>query len=167
MATCMHGVRLGADIAERCTWCALERERATRVDDINHLRELIVMYGKRRRDVGAFGGINSENAKRAVREASNEASQIFEEIERILHRLRTAGRPEVPPRALPNLNATPEPGAGESDPGRREQYACATCGVFVELVPAKFPGDPEQGWRHKGLPATGVRAHVVRPQSLG
>lgn len=165
MATCIHGVRLGVDIAERCTWCALEQGRAARLDNINRLRELIVLYGQRRRDVGAFGGINSEQARKAVREASTEAAKVFDEIERILAALREMTRPAVPPRPLPILD--PEQGAGPDDPGRKERYACATCGVFVELVPAKFPGDPEQGWRHKGLPASDVRPHVVRPQSLG
>jgi len=133
------------------------------VDDIRRLRELIGLFGNRKRDVGSFSGINTPNARKALTEASREAARIYDEIERILQRLQN--RPTVPPRPLPEL--FPEAGAGSGDPGQKERYACATCGQFVELVPAKFSGDPEQGWRHKGLPPRDVRAHVIRPQSLG
>lgn len=163
MATCIHGVQLTADHDERCAWCRVERERWQRVDDINRLRELIVLYGRLRRDVGAFGGDSSQNGRAALRKASKEASEVYETIEQILHRLREASRPPVPPRATPEN----PPGPSLNDPGQQENYACATCGAFVEYVPAKYSGDPEQGWRHKGLPPRDVRAHVVRPQSLG
>src|SRR5687767_11864457 len=107
MATCMHGVRLGPDIADRCAWCALEQRGAARVDDIRKLRELIGLFGNRKRDVGSFGGINTPNARRALAEASREAARIYDEIEQILQRLQN--RPAVPPRPLPEL--FPEPGA--------------------------------------------------------
>lgn len=163
MATCIYGVRLTADHDERCAWCRMERERWQRVDDINRLRELITLYGRLRRDVGAFGGDGSENGRAALRKASKEASEVYEEIERILGRLREATRPPVPPRVTPEQ----PPGGTLKDPGQDETHACATCGVFVEYIPAKFPGDPDQGWRHKGLPPSDVRKHIVRPQSLG
>lgn len=134
------------------------------MDNINRLRDLIRTYGNLRRDVGSFSGSTTENGRAALRKASREAGQVYEEIERILFLLREVPRPPVPPR--PTLDATDVPGPSLVDPGQRETHACATCGVFVEYVPAKFAGDPDQGWRHKGMPASDVRPHIVVPQSL-
>jgi hypothetical protein len=160
MPTCMHGVRLTADIAEHCAWCALEQRRAARVDDINRLRELIGIFGNLRRDVGAFSGLNSENARNALREASRRAAQVYDEIEQILYRLRNPEQPAA------KRDSEVPPGASLRDPGQNETHACGVCGAFVEYVPPKFAGDPDAGWRHKGLAPSDVRAHIVMPQSL-
>lgn len=133
------------------------------MDNINRLRDLIRMYGNLRRDVGSFSGSTTQNGRAALRKASREAGEVYEEIERILFLLREA-RPPVPPR--PTLNPADSPEFPRNDPGQRETHACATCGVFVEYMPAKFAGDPDQGWRHKGMPASDVRPHIVVPQSL-
>lgn len=164
MATCIHGTRLTENIRERCAWCALEVERASRLDNINRLRELIIKYGKFRRDVGAFGGVNSESGRKALREASAEAGRVYEEIERILFLIRDGqlSTPGSPPK-----RNQPEASPATGDPGQKQKYGCATCGEFVEYVPAKFSGDPDQGWRHVGVLPSGNRPHIPMPQNLG